>query len=290
MSESLLSAPVDETATETATPAQAEAPETQSVESQDWRPETLRGEKALEKYKSQEDALKALVNAQKLIGKKAEGIVPPGADAKPEEVEAFRAKLREIQGVPDAPDKYELPTLDGLPDGLTVPEEATAWFKNIAHKHGLSPAQMQGVYADFLADIEAPNFLARSQGTQQAITEGLTGLRKEFAGKTKEVLQNANAVVEHLGLTESDIGSAANNPKFIKAMANLAPMFGEGGLKGSGKAEKAMTPEEARAKGREMMRDPRYSDRGRRDPGYVREVESFFDVHFPGERETALRK
>ena len=96
------------TAPETAAAADAGADAAQATQdtsaatqdAQDWRPESLRGEKALEKYQSAEEAHRALVEAQKLIGKKADPLAPPADDAPQEEKDAFSAKLRELRGVP----------------------------------------------------------------------------------------------------------------------------------------------------------------------------------------------
>ena len=74
-------------------------------------------------------------NLEKLIGHEKAGrtVVIPGADAKPEEIAAYRAKI----GIPANATDYKLP----VPEG-TSPEfasEAAKWF----HETGIPPAQAQ---------------------------------------------------------------------------------------------------------------------------------------------------
>lgn len=74
-------------------------------------------------------------NLEKLIGHEKAGrtIVIPGADAKPEEVAAFRSKM----GVPANAADYKLPVPEG--GSAEFAGEASKWF----HEAGVPPAQAQ---------------------------------------------------------------------------------------------------------------------------------------------------
>jgi hypothetical protein len=74
-------------------------------------------------------------NLEKLIGHEKAGrtVVIPGADAKPEEIAAYRAKI----GVPANAADYKLPVPEG--GSAEFASEAATWF----HEAGVPPAQAQ---------------------------------------------------------------------------------------------------------------------------------------------------
>lgn len=274
-------------ATETVTAAAQEQPATQPA-SEDWRPESLRGEKALEKYKSPEDAYKALVGAQKLIGKKADPLAPPAEDAPQEERDAFSAKLRELRGVP-AEDKvaeaYAVDVPEDAPEGYALSPELVGAFQGIAHKAGLAPAEFKELAAGYI-QMEVQAIAAARQDAKVRQEKAETALVKEWqsAGLVpKEEFGNALKAAQALGLVSKDgkdniLGHLGNNTALIKALAeNVYPLVAEGKLKGGATAsqEPAYTPQEAMGKLRAMQADPRYRDTMKRDPDYVREVDAF---------------
>jgi len=88
-----------------------------------WRdklPVEMRNDPTLGRYKTEADLARAFIERNELIGKK--GIIPPGKDAKPEEIAAFHEAL----GVPKNSDGYELADWrppEGLPwNGELVPK------------------------------------------------------------------------------------------------------------------------------------------------------------------------
>jgi len=92
----------------------------------------------LGKYPNVAELLRGHGNAQKLIGQKgAQGIKPPGPDAKPEEIAAFRKAL----GVPDDVAGYDIKKPENLPEGVEWNDEDVNGFKKLAHDIGLTPAQ-----------------------------------------------------------------------------------------------------------------------------------------------------
>lgn len=274
-------------ATETVNAAAQEQPTAQAA-SEDWRPESLRGEKALEKYKSPEDAYKALVEAQKLIGKKADPLAPPADDAPQEERDAFSAKLRELRGVP-AEDKvaeaYAVDVPEDAPEGYALSPELVGAFQGIAHKAGLAPAEFKELAAGYI-QMEVQAIAAARQDAKVRQEKAETALVKEWqsAGLVpKEEFGNALKAAQALGLVSKDgkdniLGHLGNNTALIKALAeNVYPLVAEGKLKGGATAsqEPAYTPQEAMGKLRAMQADPRYRDTMKRDPDYVREVDAF---------------
>jgi hypothetical protein len=288
----LLTAAVTPTEPVTAAETVAVEAPAQNVEQaaavEDWRPESLRGEKTLEKYKSPEDAYKALVEAQKLIGKKADPLAPPAEDAPQEEKDAFSAKLRELRGVP-AEDKvaeaYAVEVPEDAPEGYALSPELLGAFQGLAHKAGLAPAEFKELAAGYMA-MEVQAIAAARQEAKVRQEKAETALVKEWQAADlvpKEQFSNALKAAQALGLVSKDgkesiLGHLGNNTALIKALASeVYPLVAEGKLKGGATAsqEPAYTPQEAMGKLRAMQADPRYRDSMKRDPDYVREVDAF---------------
>lgn len=260
----------------------------QAAAVEDWRPESLRGEKALEKYQSAEEAHRALVEAQKLIGKKADPFAPPADDAPQEEKDAFSAKLRELRGVP-AEDKvaeaYAVEVPEDAPEGYALSPELVGAFQGLAHKAGLAPAEFKELAAGYV-QMELQAIAAARQEAKVRQEKAETALVKEWQAADlvpKEQFSNALKAAQALGLVgkdgkESILGHLGNNTALIKALASeVYPLVAEGKLKGGATAsqEPAYTPQEAMGKLRAMQADPRYRDSMKRDPDYVREVDAF---------------
>ncbi len=111
-------------------------PESGSVV-QDWRvglPDELKAEKSLESFKDIGGLAKSYVEAQKMIGG---SIRIPKEDAKPEEWDAFYAKL----GRPAKVEEYGVRPPEQMPDGVTWNSGLTDWFLKSAHSAGLSKTQ-----------------------------------------------------------------------------------------------------------------------------------------------------
>jgi len=260
-------------------------------EVQDWRPETLRGEKALEKYKSPEDAFKALVEAQKLIGKKADPLAPPAEDAPQEEKDAFNAKLRELRGVPSVDkvaEAYAVAAPDDAPEGYEISPDLMGAFQGLALEAGLAPAEFKRMAEGYMqmeiAQINAAR--AESKANQE---KGQAELVKGWQAEgrvPKDEFSNALKAAQILGLVGKDgkdnlLGHLGNSTALVAALANAYPALGEAGLKGGAtvSSQPLYTPKEAMDKGRAMLADPRYKDSRKRDPDFVREVDAFFEQH-----------
>jgi len=106
-------------------------------------PEAYQGKGWVEKIKSSDDLWKSLDNAQSLIGRKT----IPAADAPEAEWEKFYSAV----GRPESPDKYELPDVEGIPEGVDLSQ-----FKqkaaSIAHSVGLTPKQANKLWDLYLKE------------------------------------------------------------------------------------------------------------------------------------------
>jgi hypothetical protein len=99
-------------------------------------------------WKTADEAIGAYTNLEKLIGADRAGrtIVKPKDDKDAEGIKAYRAAL----GVPDSPDKYELPAPSG-DGGGDLAKAASQWF----HEAGIPREAAHKVTAAWNAHIEA---------------------------------------------------------------------------------------------------------------------------------------
>jgi hypothetical protein len=245
----------------------------------------LREHPALRKYGSKDEAVKALVHAQRMLGRRPEGYVrvPRGAAA-PEEMEEFRTAL----GLPEGPEGYSLPEVD-LPEGFELQEELINGFLKKAHALGMTPEQVQGLYEWFLPlNVEA--FVNQDRDREQQRGRELENLRSVHRGETRSVLEAARRAALALGgedlMEVLDDTGASDRAVVINALARLAPVLLEGRFRFRGEdAAQGLTP----AKLKEMMRDPRYHDSMQRDPEFVAKVSRGFEMLYPGKYEPGTR-
>lgn len=218
----------------------------------DWRsnlPPEIRDAPAIGRFDAPEKLAKSYLELETLVGRK--GVVIP-TDKDPPDVHArYRAAL----GVPDSPEAYGLKPPEGIPDGLWSDATATA-FAGMAHKHGLTPAQAQGLAAEFLSfqaqqmpDVEAMRASAESE------------LRREwgaaFAAKADHAKRavrqfGGDALVEYLETT-----GLGNDPRMVRAFAAIGAAMAEDVPAGMGQGRAGvMSPDSARAEANRLMADP----------------------------------
>lgn len=239
----------------------------------------LRDHPSLKDYKSKDEAVKALVHAQKLLGKTPAGYVQvPGEDADPDQMEAFHAAL----GRPDAPDGYALPEVD-LPDGFELQEAMIDGFRTKAHELGLTPGQVSGLFQWFLPVVLETQHELEAEAHKLRDTE-LESLRSVHRGDTPAMLDSALRAAEAIGgqelLEALNATGAGNRAAVISAFAKIAPLVLESGLRGSARG---WGEELSKDKLMEMMRDPRYADPLQRDDAFVSKVREGFKILYPGE-------
>ena len=272
-------------------PTQAAAPQAE----QDWRetlPEDwtapgrdaagneaqipLRAHPALAKYASKDEAIKALVHAQRLLGKKAEAGSLLGMGLCPEG-----------QACPDTPAGYTLPELD-MPEDFSVNDALRAAFLEKAHELALTDAQVAGLYAWFMPlNVQALLDQRENAKTERALSREreLSALRQVHGGAAQGVLEAARRTVLALGgrelMERLEACGAADDARVVQAFARVAPLVSESALRGRDAAPaQNLTPQRLR----EMMRDPRYFDPSRRDPDFVQQVREGFESLYPGEK------
>ena len=241
----------------------------------------LRKHPALAKYATKDEAIKALVHAQRLLGKKAEpgsllamGLCPEG------------------QACPESPDGYTLPELD-MPEEFSVNDALRAAFLEKAHELALTDAQVAGLYTWFMPlNVQALLDQRESAKAERALSREreLSALRQVHGGGAQGVLEAARRAVLALGgrelMERLEASGAADDARVVQAFARVAPLVSESALRGRDAAPaQNLTPQRLR----EMMRDPRYFDPSRRDADFVRQVREGFEALYPGDKEQGLK-
>jgi hypothetical protein len=239
----------------------------------------LRDHPSLEKYGTKDEAVKALVHAQRMLGKSPDGYIRlPGEDEGAEEFDALYAAL----GRPEGVDGYELPDME-LPEGFVVKDEILGGLKAKAHELGLSAKQVSGLYEWFMPIVMDTHYGLEAEAGQLRDSE-MESLRAIHRGETPGMLDRAMRAAEAIGgpelLNALDKTRAGDHAAVISAFAKMAPLVLEGGFRGS---SRGWGEELSRDQLREMMKDPRYSDPTQRDEAYVKKIRQGFETLYPGD-------
>ena len=136
-------------------------------------PESYTGKGWTEKVKSVDDLWKLADNSQSLLGRRT----APAEDAPKEEWEAFYKTV----GRPEAPDKYQLKDVEGIPEGFDL-TEFKGKAQQLMFEAGLNQKQANDLYQAYLkSELEV------SGKNKEAIAEHNKKLDAEFDELTKEL-------------------------------------------------------------------------------------------------------
>ena len=224
-------------------------------------------------FKSVEDLAKSYIHAQGMIG--AEKIVIPGKQSTDQDWEGVFAKL----GRPESPDKYELKASE------SHDPEFIKSFKEAAHKSGLLPKQVEGLYG-FYNEVAKKQQENLELQMKKEMDDGIANLRKEWPDSEyeKNLGVAKNAVNTFLGeegkkwLNESGMG---NNPMMIKFMHKIGLAMGEDSLKGGGGVSFNEGRESAQSKLNAIMGDSKHPYFDSSHPNHkaaVQEVGSYYSI------------
>lgn len=237
--------------------AETEVVDQESVETAtgDWRtslPNELRENPSLARYKGVSDLASAYLSAEKLVGH--EKIIVPGKDAKPED---YNALVFDRLGRPKAAEEYALPTVE-LPEDFPKPDEATLTsFKTEAHRLGLLPHQVAGLYQwQMQQQVGQFGQFRESQtkgyeATQKALRTEWGAAYPERVALAQKVLKLASGK-DYDALAQSGFG---NDPRVIRALANLGAKISEDQLGEGTPRGLTQTPSEAQSEINRVMGD-----------------------------------
>lgn len=238
----------------------------------DWKaaiPEALRADKLWDRHKDATSVFQSYHEAQKTIG----GMVKkPGADAKPEEIAAFRERM----GVPKTAADYPVPT---VPEGQTLDQARWDRWTGHFHKLGLTPEQVNGIAA-----LESEERQGALTGVKQEWAAGLDKLKGEWGDAlySKNVTLAARAIDRHMspeGKQFLDDSGLGNHPELVKAWASIGALLAEDGYI-EGRVAGVPSTDEATARIAEIRASPDYKPDSPRFKALDEELERLYKIKF----------
>lgn len=195
-----------------------------------WRdslPDELKSDPTLNKYSDVPNLAKAYLELNKKLGQK--GVIKPGKDASPEEIKSFREAL----GIPTDPSKYDM----GKFEGVEVPKETLDWAQKMGAEHGVEPAAMKAIIADYFK-LDANAKALQTAAAKEQMIKGLDGLKTEWGEAYERNLTRANFAAEKLGgkpFVEHLVKLGVHNdPMLLKVLSSAAGLYGEDKLREAG--------------------------------------------------------
>ena len=230
------------TATDGSTSTATTATTTVTASWRDTLPDDLKADKSLESFKDVAGLAKSFIETKKMVGARS---AVPGADAKPEDVAAFRKAL----GVPDAPEGYALkrPEIAAV---LGWDDKAEAGFKAAAHKAGMTPVAAQAAVDYYASMLQTQHDAARAMEREAG-----AALRTQWGANYDANLGIANRALSQYGgddlvefLHTSKLGA---DPRMVQAWAKVgADLMESGFIRGENIGR--VSDEEADTKVREL--------------------------------------
>lgn len=187
-------------------------------------PENFKGTWA-GKYKTIGEAFKGGAEVEKLVG--AKGVIIPGEKATPEEWDRFHNSL----GRPEKPEGYKLSPIENLHPELKITPEVEGGFKALAHKHGLTGKQADGLYKEYFGMV-SQSLTKRDEKSMADKHTAETALRTEWGGDYDANLNKSKRLIEKFGGANAReaFGELGNNPIVLKTIASIAKQFSEDGF------------------------------------------------------------
>ena len=239
--------PTKET-TATVTPSTTQS--TQPVSWKNYISEQYRSNPNIEKFTEIDALAKSYINAVSMIG--TDKIPLPGKTATDEQWNEVYNKL----GRPESPDKYKLELKTEV---APVDETVIRGFAENAHKLGLNNRQAQGILEFYKQTLES-SAKEMNVNMEYAQEQAANELRQEWGRAYDDNLKKASAVAktylepELLDTQLRDGSRLGDNPKIIKAFANIANLLSEDKIVGA-EGEGVMQPRDIEGEIRQLTTD-----------------------------------
>jgi len=197
---------------------------------------------SIKNFKSVPDLVKALGNANALIGKKL-GV--PNEKSSPEEVTAFRRSL----GVPDSIEEYKFAP-DALPEGMTWDDNNVKNYAEIAHKHNIPPSAMKALVTEH-AKMEHFKMQGMQAQIEKQHVDAVNTLKKEWGGEFDKNIGLAKQAAKIAGVNANSQGFA--DPEVVRGFVRMAQMMSEDKVGRSMSGSEFMT---GSARAKDIMSNP----------------------------------
>lgn len=229
---------------------------------------------ALRKFKDVDSLAKSYINAEKMLGKKLEGMSP-------EELKAVYGKMN---SVPENPEGYKF-------EGVDLDDDSIAFIQRTAHDLNLTPEQASKLASTF-SDVDNSALKLRAEQSEIAKQEAAETLKKDWGKQLDYKIGLANkAMVEFGGeeLAQQIVSlGLGNNVQLIKAFAKVGESLMESSLVGeTGLGQFSMSPEQAGQKIEQNKRSREFMAAylNERNPGHraaVKEMNELWAVKTEG--------
>jgi hypothetical protein len=198
---------------------------------------------------------KNYVETKSLVGKK--GIIQPGENATPEEINEYHAKL----GRPESPDKYEFAPPPDMPQEFPYSPDLEQGFRTKAHELGMSNKQAKELF-DWYLTSNLEGFQTLTQQTDQGRVEAEKSLKSDWGKDYETNIEAANRVIRQYGdpIVQESIANKDpiwNDPKLARFLSSIGKAMGESDfVKGDTSAATSLE-----GKMKSLMADPAYLDK-----------------------------
>jgi len=175
---------------------------------------------------------------KELSARAKDALIPPSETATEEEKAAFNARVRQMAGVPESPDGYQLT----LPETVSADDPVITSVKTTAHALGMAPAQVQGIVDSTiktLGEIQEARRLVGQETIKKAwgseYDAKLDNARRAFKGMANDAgmaREEVEAFLLSSGLECS--------PVLTKVFEAAGRFYSEDSLKGEGSGQPAV--------------------------------------------------
>lgn len=180
--------------------------------------------KKLERFGSPKALWESYQEAQKKIREKTTTLTPPGADATPEQVKAWR----EANGIPESPDKYEIKLADDRQLG-DADKPIVEAFAPVAHELGLNQTQLSRI-VDWQLRRQEEDAAAQMEADEENKSTGRSSLREEWG--PADFKRNMGAIGELMGRASGEV-ELGDGSKLALSDAILTARLANGRLLGN---------------------------------------------------------
>ena len=208
------------------------------------------------KFASSDDIAKSYANLEAKLG--SDTVIVPGDNATPEQRSEFYGKI----GRPEKSSDYQLPSIEGLPDGA-IPDARVNEFRSVAHEIGLTQPQVARLMA-WHGGAAKDDIATIGQAQEDQARQWQGQVRQEHGTAYDQVVNMSNRAIRDLnipGLSEAlKSTGAANHPAFVNLFHKVARMTAQDTIvAGEGSGFK-MGPEAARQELARQAKDTKFME------------------------------
>jgi len=205
-------------------------------------------------WQTPSDVLSSYRNLEKFAGGSKNLVEMPGVDADSTAMDAFYGKL----GRPATPDAY----------GITVPDggdaELAGWFKQSAHKMGLTDKQASGLFNEWNG-MASQRAEAGTAASQQQSEKAVGDLKREWGQGYDAQIDMGKRAVSALGYDEARLSALEDKmgtSEMLKLFATMGSKMGEPAFEGGDRSGSSfgVTPAQANQQISDLKMDKSFMD------------------------------